>query len=438
MAANLAGMFSQLNNAIGRNPLVTGSGQGLIDSMSQNLGTGIAAGAGMMGQQVDPYSFMNQGGKEKQGQQELAKLNLENSSGMSDASKIFGQMGNVEQSVIAATQAKEMKIAETKQVTAHAQKAALLDIIKKDSSITQEERDYYNAATTNGSLKTRADYLNAKRGGVGEAHISSTGKMVKDSEGNYYNMVVTTDKNTLEPTTRFSVIGTGPEEPVGAVTPISSTTGLSGADTQAGRLKLAGVQSRLRMTEDELKHELKIGAITHQQFLDIKKAKAISKIDLEATWQTERNDIVMNIPNVLLARNNANKALSLLDTQSTSGVIASIESMKDFFGLGDTSTVAELNQLMSQYILDNLRKMGANPTEGERAFLINSGANIGRGTEANVALFQKTLERIQMNAEASEYLLDNPAATRDEYVKRYNSIIETRLGTIRIKLGDMK
>lgn len=440
MAADLTGMFAQLNKAIQGHPMAGPQGKELVAQFSQGLGK-MGQGATSFGapqNTVPAYSFQTEEAKKLQAADDLGKADLNTSKGMAEAAKIYQHLGEVEKAVLAANKAKEMQEKEAKNVTENAQKKSMLDIVAADSSITETDRQYYNTAITNGTIKTREDYLNAKRGLTSGDLSILKGGMIEDSQGNIFNTITVTDENTGLPTTRYSVVGEGPAEPVGKVTPISPTTGLSGEDTHENRMDFAKYQSYLRMDEAELDDMLKRGRIDYQTYNDVKKAKQLAGIEREENWVTEKEAIVMNLPNIRIAQGSTQKMLDLLDTTGTGGINASIARVSDFFGGIDTSDTALLNAHMGQYVLDNLRKMGANPTEGERAFLIDMAANISRGNEANVALFEKALKRLELNAQVAEYLLDNPGTSREDYVRTYNKMIEEQSGRKVIKLGDLE
>lgn len=115
MAANLAGMFAQLNQAINANPLATGGGQKLIDMGSQALGTGAQAVGGLMGNpNIDPYSFMTQGAKARQGPVDLAGLDMTTAEGLEKAASIYGRMGDTTNQVAMAQAARTQQMAEEK------------------------------------------------------------------------------------------------------------------------------------------------------------------------------------------------------------------------------------------------------------------------------------------------------------------------------------
>ena len=105
MAANLSGMFAQLNNAVNRSPLAQGGmGAGMLDMASQGLGGAMGNVTGR-----DPYSFMSQGGKGIQGQKDLAGGDLTSVEGLRKAAITYQQMGNPSEALKLTNQAQAME-----------------------------------------------------------------------------------------------------------------------------------------------------------------------------------------------------------------------------------------------------------------------------------------------------------------------------------------
>jgi hypothetical protein len=106
MAANLSGMFAQLNNAIQGSPMGNASGgaQRMLDMGSQGLGNM----AGGMTDRIDPYAMMTPAAQQTQGKQDLAGLDLSTQQGMADAAGIYGKMGETTNQ-LAMAQAAEKK-----------------------------------------------------------------------------------------------------------------------------------------------------------------------------------------------------------------------------------------------------------------------------------------------------------------------------------------
>jgi hypothetical protein len=108
MAANLSGMFAQLNQAIQGNPLATGVGDAMVDRTSQAAGGLMAALPG----QSDPYSFMTQGAKQMQGQKDMAGLDMSSIEGLKQAAEVAGKMGDTAMQAQLAKRAADMEAAE--------------------------------------------------------------------------------------------------------------------------------------------------------------------------------------------------------------------------------------------------------------------------------------------------------------------------------------
>lgn len=82
---------------------------GLLDQTSQGFGSAAGALSG-----ADPYSFMTQGAKQRQGQRDLSGLKVGTAQGMEDAANIYGKMGLTEKQVMMA-QAAQAKMLQDKE-----------------------------------------------------------------------------------------------------------------------------------------------------------------------------------------------------------------------------------------------------------------------------------------------------------------------------------
>lgn len=109
MAANLSGMFAQLNNAIQNSPVE--EAQGLLDMTSKGFGGAVGAVSGR-----DPYSFMNEGAKALQGEDDLAKVDMTTAKGMGEAANIYGKMGQNEQQIAMAQAGRALKLQQDEQL----------------------------------------------------------------------------------------------------------------------------------------------------------------------------------------------------------------------------------------------------------------------------------------------------------------------------------
>lgn len=119
MAANLTGMFAQLNEAIRANPLET-MGQGLMDRASKGFGGALGAAT-----DTDPYSYMTEGAKKLQGRQELSNIqDLTTVDGMREASRVYGKMGDVEKATAMAQGARALKKEQDEQLEQQSEEQA--------------------------------------------------------------------------------------------------------------------------------------------------------------------------------------------------------------------------------------------------------------------------------------------------------------------------
>jgi len=107
----------------------------------------------------------------------------------------------------------------------------------------------------------------------------------------------------------------------------------------------------------------------------------------------------------------------LLDLNSlikTSGFAAAKKRAQDFFGVTDADE-GLFNSKAGKLILDNIRALGANPTEGERAFLERITPSISQGSKVNEAILKDMLEIQKRQAERARWLYKNPSSSVDDY-----------------------
>lgn len=112
MAANLSGMFAQLNQVIGQNPLANG---GVGDRLLNQTGASFGGLMGNLSQRItpktpaDPYSFMTQPAKQVAGKRALANFDLSTPQGMKQAATTYQKMGNMDAALAMAQKAKGME-----------------------------------------------------------------------------------------------------------------------------------------------------------------------------------------------------------------------------------------------------------------------------------------------------------------------------------------
>lgn len=152
MARDLTGMFAQMNKAIAGNPLANGGGQDMLDMASQGFGQmgGAATGA-------SPYSFMNEGGRKQQAQEDLAKQDLTTLEGLQEAARVYQNAGDPEKAMQMAVLAEKKKQ-------------------QQQATLTQGMEDIRK-----GSARTKAAALAMSRGDK-TAHAALVGNFLEPEE----------------------------------------------------------------------------------------------------------------------------------------------------------------------------------------------------------------------------------------------------------------
>jgi hypothetical protein len=132
-------------------------------------------------------------------------------------------------------------------------------------------------------------------------------------------------------------------------------------------------------------------------------------------WQTERGKILTEYSKAPEVVEKAERAIAALDNINTSGFDAAIKTITDFTGTTNAD-VGVFNSAVSEFILESLSKLGANPTEGERKFLVQASASLETSKQVNMALIRRVRDTYQDMIGRGKWLLENPKATKDEYV----------------------
>lgn len=200
MAANLMGMFEQMNRAILRNPLgnESGAGQQLLDMASQ----GVGQMGGALSSKIDPYSMMTPAAQLMQSKQDLAGLDLSKPSDMKVAAGIYNKTGQQEKALAFQTRATEQQEKEAQQLMDNKMMASLVDLASKDSDLTPDMKQRYYSAIHAGIIKDEKDYEDYK------SH-----KSLKALEGSYTETVILSGKEFKVRYNRFNqpinVLGEG-------------------------------------------------------------------------------------------------------------------------------------------------------------------------------------------------------------------------------------
>lgn len=119
------------------------------------------------------------------------------------------------------------------------------------------------------------------------------------------------------------------------------------------------------------------------------------------------------------ARGLKGKAVKLaqLNDMITTGKTAQARKfMGDLFGVTDPD-LGQFNSLAGSLVLDQIRLLGANPTEGERAFLTEITPSISQGGAVNKALIQDVIDMADRQIERARWFSksENAGKTLEQY-----------------------
>lgn len=114
--------------------------------------------------------------------------------------------------------------------------------------------------------------------------------------------------------------------------------------------------------------------------------------------------------------NNTERLLELNGLISTGSTANAKRLFANLFNIesADAANLAEFNQLSGQMVLGMIRQLGANPTEGERAYLTSIAPSIEQGNAPNDAMLKNLLEIQKRQFERGKWLSRNPKASIDD------------------------
>ena len=109
------------------------------------------------------------------------------------------------------------------------------------------------------------------------------------------------------------------------------------------------------------------------------------------------------------------KLLNLNRLITTGKTAAARKYMGDLFGVTDPD-LGTYNALAGKLVLDNIRSLGANPTEGERAFLLQITPSISQGGAVNESILKDMLTVQERQVERARWAVKNPNKNIEEYL----------------------
>lgn len=134
----------------------------------------------------------------------------------------------------------------------------------------------------------------------------------------------------------------------------------------------------------------------------------------EIEWRRQRGEMLIKFTGAPQIVEKAERAIEALENINTSGFDATVKQVTDFTGT-TSADIGVFNSSVSDFILESLGQLGANPTEGEREFLIQASASLKTSKSVNRALLNRIKNTYLDIVERGRWLVKNPKASRDEY-----------------------
>ena len=255
----------------------------------------------------------------------------------------------------------------------------LFDIQRLREASDEDKPQILNEIKT-GVLLAQPDlgesYRSIKGGGFDGFQFGST-EMVKDAKGNLFFATQRRNPSTGEVSTSYSSMTEGVERPQGSVE-------VAGSYGQTGNEKIIQIQQ-----EQTAKDRSKKNEEFRQQYIN----SGLTALDMIPKTQ----DLIS------------------LNADINSGRIAQArKKFGDIFGTTDVD-LGQFNALAGSLVLQNIRMLGANPTEGERRFLQEITPSLEQGGEVNEALLKDMLEVQKRQVERAKWFTENPEKTIEDF-----------------------
>lgn len=132
-------------------------------------------------------------------------------------------------------------------------------------------------------------------------------------------------------------------------------------------------------------------------------------------WSKERGDIIKQGMTARTMLPKIQRMLELNEMISTGKTAGLRKAMGDFFNVTDPN-VGEFNSLAGNMVLGQIRQLGANPTEGERAYLADINASLSQGRGVNSAILKGLGEVQQRMIERAKWFAEDRTRTMDEWL----------------------
>ena len=399
MAKLSSGTLEAIRN-FGKEGMLTGSGQGMAPiTPAQQFGSGAGRGIKKMLGAVMP-------GAEFRNPTEIYRDQL---AGIANDAKLGTITPDEEQTQIlrlnlqhATLKGNRAEIAQAATaIRAHEEHLRVKNEAKRQADMVPHKRELYNIlarADDPYGQTTRAEVGQyAVNNNLGPAEIDSVYSAFEKTLGpqkneKYTKVALVRDENGVEfavtqnNTTNemeLTAIGSDVKSPTGKVDVISSTTGSSGEDLQAGRMEVL-----------ELKNKLDKGRKEHETYIDLVK-DGIADLNHARTTKAEALELIEIITEIQNLGGD------------TAGLGAATRAkMAKLFGLDSDADVSLLEfESLSKNLVKAALDGFTNPTEGERKFAEDMSPSLGKTGKLNIRLLNNVIKLADRQITRNSFLI---------------------------------
>lgn len=256
---------------------------------------------------------------------------------------------------------------------------------------------------------------------TGKPSYTTVGK-IRDSRGFEYNVTeIRTGAGEGDIELRYQPIGHDT-----AWTPVledgkaNRATFLGGAYTESGTDKSGRVIDEAAAKAD----------------INVLEAKGVQEVKNFADLQDKA---MQRMPSVVNGLNDVNTLLEIVEELEQGGSLVALQDkVLKVFGQ-QTTDAGVFNNLAKELLVNRIKAFGANPTEGERAYLEQLIPALENTAEVNSALLNRMKTRLEREKASINYIIQE-GTTRESYVKFVDNLYGTEpstSGTRRVKFSDL-
>ena len=239
-------------------------------------------------------------------------------------------------------------------------------------------------------------------------NVQRIGDGYKDSKGNRFDQFLKINKDGTQETVYIPWGANQKVRPVGELEPIGST-----GQTPTERTGEAGETEAAKQTQ------VTIGSL--------------DRVEGEK-WVSTRQSIIEAGDIAFKIKGQLGKAIGLAKTIKTSGLSQAVkENVTDFFG-STPGSVGRFNFIVSQVVLEELKKLGTRPTDADLKFIESRMAGLKQSQEVNVEILEEISERLDKVVATGDSLQNNPKWGFDDF---YQSRLTNRATPNIVNFGDL-